>query len=43
MTSENKPLVVSLKEAVDAMDTMSDQIHSYLNLKTGEWFTIKIP
>jgi len=36
MTTENKQLVVSLKEAVVAMDILSDQIHSYLNLKTGE-------
>lgn len=40
MTTETRPLVVSLKEAVDAMDTMSDLIHSYLNLKTGEWITM---
>jgi len=40
MMAETKPLVVSLKEAVDAMDTMSDQIHSYLSLKTGEWISL---
>ncbi|MRR18066.1 MAG: hypothetical protein EG826_16585 [Deltaproteobacteria bacterium] len=40
MTTETKPLVVSLKEAVDAMDTMSDQIHSYLHLKTGRWISL---
>lgn len=40
MTDEANPLVVSLKEAVNAMDTMSDQIHAYLNLKTGEWISL---
>ena len=40
MTTERKQIVVSLKEAVVAMDTMSDQIRSYLNLKTGEWISL---
>lgn len=40
MMTENKRFVVSLKEAVVAMDTMSDQIHSYLHLKTGEWVSL---
>lgn len=40
MTTEKIQIVVSLKEAVVAMDTMSDQIHSYLSLKTGEWVSL---
>ena len=40
MVAEKKQITVSLKEAVVAMDTMSDQIHSYLSLKTGEWISL---
>jgi hypothetical protein len=40
MTDDKKQIVVSLKDAVLALDTMSDELQSYLNLKTGEWVTL---
>jgi hypothetical protein len=40
MVADKKTITVSLKEAVAALETMSDQIHSFLNLKTGEWVSL---
>jgi len=40
MTDDKKQIVVSLKDAVFALDTMSDELQSYLSLKTGEWVTL---
>jgi hypothetical protein len=33
-------VVVSLRDVVDAMDTLSDEIHAYLNKETGELVSI---